>query len=32
LHANRSLEELGYHRELLEIEKAKILDFVYVPT
>jgi ferredoxin-NADP reductase len=32
LHANRSLEELGYHRELLEIEKARTLDFVYVPT
>ena len=32
LHANRTLEELAYHRELLEIEKAKRLDFVYVPT
>ena len=32
LHANRSREELAYHRELLEIEKAKRLDFVYVPS
>jgi hypothetical protein len=26
------LEELAYHRELLEIEKAKSFDFVYVPS
>ncbi len=32
LHANRSREELAYHRELLEIEKAKAFDFVYVPS
>jgi ferredoxin-NADP reductase len=32
LHANRTREELAYHRELLEIEKAKRFDFVYVPT
>jgi ferredoxin-NADP reductase len=32
LHANRSREELAYHRELLDIEKAKRFDFVYVPT
>jgi ferredoxin-NADP reductase len=32
LHANRSLEELAYHRELQEIEKEKLFDFVYVPT
>lgn len=32
LHANRTLEELAYHRELLDIEKAKRFDFVYVPT
>lgn len=32
LHANRTREELAYHGELLEIEKAKRLDFVYVPT
>ena len=32
LHANRTREELAYHRDLLEIEKAKRLDFVYVPT
>jgi ferredoxin-NADP reductase len=31
LHVNRSREELAYHRELLEIEKAKTFDFVYVP-
>ena len=30
VHANRTFEELAYHRELLEIEKAKTLDFVYV--
>ncbi len=32
LHANRTWEELAYHRELLEIEKAKSFDFVYVPS
>jgi ferredoxin-NADP reductase len=32
LHANRTREELAYHRDLLEIEKAKRFDFVYVPT
>jgi ferredoxin-NADP reductase len=32
LHANRTREELAYHRELLEIEKAKSFDFVYVPS
>jgi len=32
LHANRTREELAYHRELLGIEKAKRFDFVYVPT
>jgi len=32
LHANRTWEELAYHRELLEIEKAKRFDFVYVPS
>jgi ferredoxin-NADP reductase len=32
LHANRTLEELAYHRDLLEIEKAKRFDFVYVPS
>jgi ferredoxin-NADP reductase len=31
LHANRTLEELAYHGELLEIEKARTFDFVYVP-
>jgi ferredoxin-NADP reductase len=30
LHANRTWEELAYHRELIEIEKSKALDFVYV--
>jgi len=29
LHANRSFEELAYHRELLEIEGSKAFDFVY---
>jgi len=32
LHANRTREELAYHRELLDIEKANSFDFVYVPT
>jgi ferredoxin-NADP reductase len=32
LHANRTWEELAYHRELLEIEKAKSFDFLYVPS
>ena len=31
-HTNRTYEELGYHAELLEIEAAGRLDFVYVPT
>ena len=31
-HTNRTYEELGYHNELLEIEAACKLDFVYVPT
>jgi ferredoxin-NADP reductase len=30
LHANRTWEELAYHRELVEIEKSKTFDFVYV--
>lgn len=32
LHANRSYEELAYHRELLAIEASKAFDFVYVPS
>ena len=32
LHANRTFEELAYHRELLDIESAKSLDFLYVPS
>ena len=32
LHTNRTVEELGYHQELCEIEAAGSLDFVYVPT
>ena len=32
LHANRTFEELAYHRELLDIESAKNLDFLYVPS
>lgn len=31
VHANRTREELGYHQELVEIEKSKSFDFVYVP-
>ncbi|MGA2622501.1 MAG: hypothetical protein ABSF91_01485 [Bacteroidota bacterium] len=31
-HANRTREELGYHEELLLIEKSRKLDFVYVPS
>ena len=31
-HANRGLHELGYHRELLEIEAAQKFDFLYVPS
>jgi ferredoxin-NADP reductase len=30
LHANRTFEELAYHRELLDIEQSKSFDFVYV--
>jgi ferredoxin-NADP reductase len=32
LHANRTREELAYHRDLLEIEQAGKIDFVYVPS
>ena len=32
LHTNRTYEELAYHQELLEIERAGAFDFVYVPT
>jgi ferredoxin-NADP reductase len=32
LHANRTFEELAYHRELLDIESSKSFDFVYVPS
>jgi ferredoxin-NADP reductase len=32
LHANRTREELAYHRDLLDIEKARTFDFVYVPS
>lgn len=31
-HTNRVNEELGYHQELQEIEKAQKFDFVYVPS
>ncbi|MBI4428579.1 MAG: hypothetical protein HY562_05620 [Ignavibacteriales bacterium] len=31
-HANRGLHELGYHRELTEIEAAQKFDFLYVPS
>ncbi|MFY9610411.1 MAG: hypothetical protein WAU45_17590 [Blastocatellia bacterium] len=30
LHANRTYEELAYHRELLDIEATNAFDFVYV--
>ena len=30
IHANRTYEELAYHRELLAIEASHLLDFVYV--
>jgi ferredoxin-NADP reductase len=32
LHTNRTFEELGYHEELLSIEAAHRLDFLYIPT
>lgn len=32
LHANRTYEELAYHRELLDIEASHTCDFVYVPS
>jgi ferredoxin-NADP reductase len=31
-HTNRTFEELAYHQQLLEIEAAKSLDFVYLPS
>jgi len=31
-HANRTHDELAYHRELLEIERRQAFDFVYVPS
>jgi ferredoxin-NADP reductase len=30
IHANRTREELAYHRDLLAIEKSKAFDFVYL--
>jgi len=32
LHTNRTLEELGYHEELLAIEAAARFDFSYIPS
>ena len=32
IHANRTHDELAYHRELLEIERARAFDFMYLPT
>jgi ferredoxin-NADP reductase len=32
LHTNRTAAELGYHQELLAIERAKSIDFAYIPT
>jgi ferredoxin-NADP reductase len=31
-HANRGFNELGYHAELLHIEREQKIDFVYVPS
>ncbi|MBI4418837.1 MAG: hypothetical protein HY563_08665 [Ignavibacteriales bacterium] len=31
-HGNRGSKELGYHKQLAEIERSGILDFVYIPT
>lgn len=31
-HANRTVDELGYHKEFLAIEAAQRIDFVYVPS
>ena len=31
-HANRTYEELAYHRELIAIEASNAFDFVYVPS
>jgi ferredoxin-NADP reductase len=31
-HANRTYDELAYHRDLIEIEKRQAFDFVYVPS
>ena len=32
LHTNRTYEEMAYHQELLDIERAGRFDFVYVPS
>ncbi len=32
IHANRGLNELGYQKELLDIEAAQKFDFLYVPS
>ena len=32
IHANRTYEELAYHRELIAIEASNTFDFVYVPS
>ena len=32
IHANRTFEELAYHQQLLEIEAAKKIDFIYLPS
>lgn len=32
LHTNRTVEELGYHQELLDIEAQRRFDFLYIPT
>lgn len=32
IHTNRTTEELGYHKQLQEIEAARKFDFMYIPT
>jgi ferredoxin-NADP reductase len=32
IHTNRTFEELAYHQQLLDIEAAKELDFIYLPS
>jgi ferredoxin-NADP reductase len=32
IHANRTYDELAYHKELLEIEASRSFDFLYLPS